>query len=607
MSKKFVLVISLFVLLSCLLQMRFNPVEVKAPNGYPVHNLNTGLNYTTIQAAINAPETLDGHTIFVEEGIYYEWIDVEKSLSLVGEERETTTIDGLGIEGPLVRVTANNVNISRFTVRNSDTSIEPSPGIYLNHVFGCNISNNIVENTSCAIFLGGWSPNNLVSNNIVRNNNRGIELSTDSSRNILSENVMANNEEFGISIMDNDNNILIGNNISDCGFGIYMMDSFNNSLSGNRMIHNEFDLYVHATFDVRIESFVHNIDASNLIDEKPVYYLINQRNIVINSSFSTEIGYLALINSTDITVKKVSSSGNGQGLLLAYTNNSSIIDSAFTCNNGGIELYGSCNNSVVGNRIEQNSFGIYIINSSENSIFNNRISDNFAAFRIRESTENIFCENTIIDNKHGVYMDNLLKNNIFYHNNFINNTQHIKPYEDGNAWDNGYEGNYWSDYSGTDSNCDGICDIPYVIAKYNLDRYPLMGMFHSFNTSLGKHVNVISNSTIENFEYFESSSMIRMYVSGEPAYGFCRACIPHELMNVTSISVIINDGATTTLHSNYTLYDNGTHRWIYFAYEHSILEIIIIPEFLSMMILPLFMIATLLAVILYRRKHSTQV
>jgi len=97
--------------------------------------------------------------------------------------------------------------------------------------------------------------------------------------------------------------------------------------------------------------------------------------------------------------------------------------------------------------------------------------------------------------------------------------------------------------------------------------------------------------------------MIRMYVCGEPAYGFCRACIPHKLMNVTSISVIIDDGATTTLHPNYTLYDNGTHSWIYFAYPDSTHKIDIIPEFPSFF-LPLFMIATLLAVIIYRRKHA---
>ena len=93
MDKKLVSVLSLFILLSCLMSVRFDLAEIKALNGYPVHNLNTSLNYTTIQDAINAPETLDGHTIFVEEGKYYEHVIVNKSLSLVGENIRTTIID----------------------------------------------------------------------------------------------------------------------------------------------------------------------------------------------------------------------------------------------------------------------------------------------------------------------------------------------------------------------------------------------------------------------------------------------------------------------------------------------------------------------------------
>jgi hypothetical protein len=55
---------------------------------------------------------------------------------------------------------------------------------------------------------------------------------------------------------------------------------------------------------------------------------------------------------------------------------------------------------------------------------------------------------------------------------------------------------------------------------------------------------------------------------------------------------------------NYTLYDNSTHRWIYFNYEHSTPEIVIVSEFPLFLILPLFMMATLLAVIAYRRKRT---
>jgi len=154
---------------------------------------------------------------------------------------------------------------------------------------------------------------------------------------------------------------------------------------------------------------------------------------------------------------------------------------------------------------------------------------------------------------------------------------------------------------------DGIGDSEHILNANNQDNFPLMGMFSSFNTSLGYHANVISNSTIEDFEYFDSDSTIKIHVSNMTAtqnYGFCRVCIPHALMDVNNISVIIDDGAVEVLHFNDTIYDNDTHRWIYFAYQHSVHEIVIVPEFSSFLILPLFMIATLLAVIAYKRKHA---
>jgi len=53
---------------------------------------------------------------------------------------------------------------------------------------------------------------------------------------------------------------------------------------------------------------------------------------------------------------------------------------------------------------------------------------------------------------------------------------------------------------------------------------------------------------------------------------------------------------------NYTIFDDGNSRWIYFSYQHSTLEIVITPEFPSALLLLLFTVTTLLAVIVYKRK-----
>jgi hypothetical protein len=44
-------------------------------------------------------------------------------------------------------------------------------------------------------------------------------------------------------------------------------------------------------------------------------------------------------------------------------------------------------------------------------------------------------------------------------------------------WDNGHQGNYWSSYSGSDNNNNGIGDAPYLLDVNQTDRYPLI---HSY-------------------------------------------------------------------------------------------------------------------------------
>jgi parallel beta-helix repeat protein len=166
--------------------VRFNSVEVRSSNGFPVHNLDTGLNYTTIQEAMNAVETLDGHTIFVEGGVYYENVVVNKTLSLVREDSSTIIIDGSGI-GHVVIINSDDVDLSGFTVQNSGTAYHITR-INLNNVNHCNISGNIVAN-----------------------NEHGLELHNLSYYNIISGNIITENGKWGLHIIDSHYNNVSGN------------------------------------------------------------------------------------------------------------------------------------------------------------------------------------------------------------------------------------------------------------------------------------------------------------------------------------------------------------------------------------------------------------
>ncbi|MEM3597140.1 MAG: NosD domain-containing protein [Candidatus Bathyarchaeia archaeon] len=196
-------------------------------------NLNTNLTYLTIQSAINAPETLNGHTIFVKAGSYYENIVVNKSLMLIGEERQAI-IDG-NKTGTVVSITANNVTITGFTIRNgSDSS---GIGIWLNLVSYCNITKNKIINNWEGIQIYS-STNNIIMTNNITNNQHGVWI-VGSSDNIISGNDVTENIDCGVHLEYSSNNIISGNNITaNTLYGITLKGSSGNNISENHLTNN---------------------------------------------------------------------------------------------------------------------------------------------------------------------------------------------------------------------------------------------------------------------------------------------------------------------------------------------------------------------------------
>jgi hypothetical protein len=228
--------------------------------------------------------------------------------------------------------------------------------------------------------------------------------------------------------------------------------------------------------------------------------------------------------------------------------------------------------------------------------------------------------NNIVSNRLGIYFGYSSGSNTIYHNNFANNSQQvsisaISPPAWPNVWDDGYPsgGNYWSDYKGTDlksgqyqnvTGSDGIGDTSYTIEGFmsGLDNCPLMGLFSDFTVTSGYGVETICNSTVSDFQF--NGTAISFNVTGETGTnGFCRVCIPTTLVGNTYRVFV--DGTEILPPPSPLPNSNSTHSYLYFNYTHSTEKVIIITEYSSFLILPLSMIATLLAVVIYKRKERT--
>jgi parallel beta-helix repeat protein len=208
----------------------------------------------------------DGDTIYIPSGIYYENIVIDKSISLVGENRDTTIIDG-SQNGNVVYVTADGVTISGFTIMNGkDNYLFAGVDVYANYT---TISDNIIKNNFIGIAFwhnsdsnyGIFLYSNIVSNNVITSNSfEGIWLHF-CKDSIVENNILSNNGISSIHMYSSSNNIVSGNNVSYNDYGLSLWeDSNNNEVSRNNFVNNE--RYCIAI----LESGRNNISQNNFIE-----------------------------------------------------------------------------------------------------------------------------------------------------------------------------------------------------------------------------------------------------------------------------------------------------------------------------------------------------
>ena len=319
--------------------------------------------------------------------------------------------DGLFLSSGYPNTVENNTVNGKPLVYLEDTSDYMVPDAGQVILVNCNnvtVENQDLSNTTVGVELWGTT-NSTITNNTVSNSNYGIYMDR-SSNNTLTNNTANSNNDYGIYLSSSsNNNNLTSNTVSSNNYGIYLRYSSNNTLNNNTMSGNAYNFGVYSG---SLSGYTQNIDTSNTVDGKPVYYWINQQD----KQIPDDAGYVGVVNSTNITVKDLTLSHNGKGVLFVYTTNSNIENVSASNNYYGIYLESSSNNNLSGNTANSNNHdGILLDSSINNTLTSNNASNNgFGIWLYYSSNYSTLTNNNASNNRYGIYLyssNNTLTNN----------------------------------------------------------------------------------------------------------------------------------------------------------------------------------------------------
>ncbi len=232
-------------------------------------------DYPTIQAAVNASGP--GATIFIKAGTYHEHVTINKSLSLVGEAAQNTTIDGDDTSGNVVFVTTDNVTLSDLTIRNSQVGFS---GIRVDSASNCILSDNYVVNNWYGIILHQCSGSNVVENNI-RNNADGVHIESLSRNDVVNGNTIIGQSFFGVHLISSSNISIAKNNVANNAFGIYLDASSNNQITQNNASYGGYGMYLDTSSENSVVG--NSITGNNMYGV--YFYSYSNNNIFYNNDF----------------------------------------------------------------------------------------------------------------------------------------------------------------------------------------------------------------------------------------------------------------------------------------------------------------------------------
>ncbi|RMF59657.1 MAG: nitrous oxide reductase family maturation protein NosD, partial [Calditrichaeota bacterium] len=316
--------------------------------------------YSTITEALNAAQA--GDSILISPGIYDGPLIIDKSISLVGEK--FPIIDGRG-KGTVILVTAPNVTITGFRIRNSGISLNnEDAGISIN-ARRATIENNQIEDVLFGVYLRK-ADSSLIQNNIIKGkpeleiarrgdlirawytnavrveNNRlffGRDVIIWFSKNSIVKNNRVSNARYGIHFMYSDDCLIEHNALTGNSVGVYLMYSKRLTLRKNTIAYNRGP----SGFGIGLKDFDDGLLEENVIVDNRVGIFVDNSPREVNSRM-TYHGNVIAYNDVGIS-------------LLAFIRRSHLYQNSFIENYEQVGIIGS--GEFTGNQWDENYWSDY--------------------------------------------------------------------------------------------------------------------------------------------------------------------------------------------------------------------------------------------------------
>ena len=354
---------------------------------------------------------------------------IDKSIILIGEDKISTEINGSFLDDSLnsVNITGDHVAISNLSITHnqgfyyqaaikvmgdyvtiSNCTIHHNEwiGIFLNRASSCQIVDCELYENLVAINLVS-ARRNTIQNCYCHDNSDAIILTSASDANQIINCTCSRNHFDSIHVQQSRDNLIAGCVCQNNNQGIGLAYAPNTHMQNNTLNNNYINFGIGST---SLSDYYCDIDASNTINEKPMYYLVEQNNLLFDET--TMIGFLGLVDCQNISVKNMNFTNNFEGMLMAGTTHSFIENCRFTNNDGhGMMMISSLDNTVK-DCVFRNSFwdGVFLYDSSGNTLENCSITSSLTGINLGFCTNNIIRGQTVNQCTVGVSFDSSARN-----------------------------------------------------------------------------------------------------------------------------------------------------------------------------------------------------